>query len=62
MVLQSMRKTLPPTPPAEPAESGKQSPTKAAADPAAMLRKEIDIMRSLRHPNVVALHEARTTC
>ena len=56
---QSMRKTPPPAPAAETAEggSGKRSPAKAPADPAAMLRKEIDIMRSLRHPNIVALHE-----
>ncbi len=45
-------------PSAEPAEgSGKRSPAKAPADPMAMLRKEVEIMRSLRHPNIVALHE-----
>ncbi len=53
---QSMRKT--PLPSAEPAEgSRRRSPAKAPADPMAMLRKEVDIMRSLRHPNIVALHE-----
>ena len=51
-----MRKT--PLPSAEPAEgSRRRSPAKAPADPMAMLRKEVDIMRSLRHPNIVALHE-----
>ena len=46
-------------PAAEAAEgSTKRSPAKAPADPMAMLRKEVDIMRSLRHPNIVALHEA----
>ena len=29
-------------------------------DPMIALRQEIDIMRLLRHPNIVALHEVRT--
>ena len=53
-----MRKTLPVTPPPPPLEGGKKSPSKPPPDPAELLRKEVDIMRSLRHPNIVALHEA----
>ena len=56
--VQSMRKTpLSSAPSAEAEGGGKRSPAKAPADPMAMLRKEVDIMRSLRHPNIVALHE-----
>ena len=58
LLMQSMRKTPLPSP-AEAEGGGKRSPAKAPADPMAMLRKEVDIMRSLRHPNIVALHEVQ---
>ena len=54
-----MRKTLPAAAPVAISEGGgKRSPSKPPPDPAELLRKEVDIMRSLRHPNIVALHEA----
>jgi hypothetical protein len=53
-----MRKTLPAAAPPATSEGCKKSPCKPPADPAQLLRKEVDIMRSLRHPNIVALHEA----
>ena len=38
-------------------EASKKRAAATPVDPVIALQQEIDIMRSLRHPNIVALHE-----
>ena len=40
-------------------EGARRRATSVPVDPMIALGKEIDIMKALRHPNIVSLHEVR---